>query len=286
MLQYSDTLKFISTHVINRNVINEYIKLCKSGDDVILCIDNTNLNIKSDYPICEKKFYGTNVKCFLFDKNIHKMLKLPNYYFNREIEDFGKIMWYNADYRFYYVKFYFPYYKYYWQLDYDVYCNGDSYKPFFDKYKERNTDLLICNFHGTLKNARWCWTQKIDWLYNNSVDLYGSFFPVCRLENKAISYLYNKRLEQSEKFKSYAGNEGCIWNHCELFVPTELLNGGFKCNTLSEDKVGGDLKGYFQGDKCFRQKDNLLYHPYKGNFIRKNLNILGIKINWLSAVKK
>ncbi len=280
----SDTLKFISTHLINRNIINEYLKLSKSGGDTILCIDNTNLNIQSDSPVCEKEFFGIKVKCFLFDINIHKKLNLPNYYLSEETEDFGKIMWYNADYRFYYVKEYFPDYKYYWQLDYDIYCNGESYKPFFDKYKNRNTHLLICGFRGLLKDSAWCWTHKLDWIYDDKADLYGSFFPVCRLENNAIAYLYKKRLEQAEKFKSYIGCENALWTHCELFVPTELIDGGFKCNAIIEEKI--DLqKGYCQGDECFYTKDNLLYHPYKGIFKRKILKIAGLKFKWLEPVK-
>ena len=75
-----------------------------------------------------------------------------------------------------------------------------------------------------------------------------------------------------------------IWTHCELFVPTELMNGGFKCNAIIEEKI--DLqKGYCQGDECFNKKDNLLYHPYKGIFKRKILNIAGLKFKWLEPVK-
>ncbi len=281
----SDTLKFISTHVINKNIINEYLKLCKSGDDVILCINNSELHIQSDFPVCEKNFYGTKVKCFLFDENIHKKMNLPNYCYSEETDNFGKIQWYNADYHFYYVKEYFPNYKYYWRIEYDVYCNGDSYKPFFDKYKNKSTHLLITNFCGQLKNSEWRWTHNLDWIYDWGGELYGSIFPVCRLENSAITYLYQKRLEQAEKFKSQIGNKNSEWTFCEVFVPSELMNAGFKCNTIGGEKINA-VKQYFQGDECFNTADNLLYHSYKGKYIRKTLKLAGLKIKWKEAVRK
>ena len=283
MNKTSDTLKFISTHIINKNVIDEYKKLCKSGDDVILCIDNTNLNIQYDFPVCEKEFFKTKVKCFLFDINIHKKLNLPNYYFSEETDDFGKIMWYNADYRFYYVREYFPDYKYYWQFDYDIYCNGESYKPFLDKYRDKKSHLLICIFNGTLKNTEF-WTFGLDWIYDDSKELYGGMFQVCRLEKSAISYLYNKRLEHAQIFKKCLSDKNSRWINCELFVPTELMNGGFICNAIVEKKITFN-KHIYVGDECLNKKDDLLYHPYKGEFKRNILNIFGIKLKWLSPCK-
>ncbi len=280
----SDTLKFISTHIINQNVINEYQKLLKSGDDVILCIDNTELKIESDSAICQKEFYNTKVNCFLFDINIHKKLNLPCFYSSFEDENFKKIMWYNGDYRFYYVKQYFPNYKYYWQLDYDVYFNGESYSTFFEKYKNKTTDLLVCHFRGELINSSWCWTKKIGWIYDDSIELYGSFFPVCRLSNQAITYLYNKRICHAKKFKNYVNSPNSAkWLNCEIFTPTELVNGGFKCNTIEEKTI--DLKEYYQNDKCFKSPDNKIYHPYKGEFLRYMFKIPGIKISWKVKIR-
>ena len=141
------TLAFISTHIINQAVISEYKKLSKVENcDCILAIDNSNLKMRTDNPVTEKEFYGTRVNCFFFDKTIHDELNLPWFFENRETNKFAEIMWYNCDYRFYYARKYFPEYEYYWQFEYDIYCNGDSYQPFFDKYSGQKEDLLTLKF--------------------------------------------------------------------------------------------------------------------------------------------
>ena len=141
------TLAFISTHIINRAVISEYKKLSKVDNcDCILAIDNNNLKMHIDNPVTEKEFYGTKVKCFFFDKTIHDELNLPWFIENRKTDKFAEIMWYNSDYRLYYVRKNYPDYDYYWQFEYDIFCNGDSYQSFFNKYSLHTEDLLILEF--------------------------------------------------------------------------------------------------------------------------------------------
>ena len=173
------TLIFISTHIINNAVISEYKKMLKvENADCILAIDNTNLKIPFENRITEKEFFGTQVKCFFFDKDVHNEINLPWFTEKNHTNNFAEVMWHNSDYRFYYVKKYFPDYDYYWQFEYDIYCNGDSYQPFFDKYSDRKEDLLILNFREEKHNGEWFWSyNRTDWLYKDK-KIYGGFFPI------------------------------------------------------------------------------------------------------------
>ena len=156
-------LLFLSTHIINKGIVSEYFKLSKAQEyDCILAIDNSSLRLPFESRICTKTFYDKEVKCFIFDENLHKELNLPNITFNKLNEKFSEIMWYNADYRFYYVKNFFPNYQYYWQFDYDVFCNGNSYSAFLEKYANSKKDLLITHFRPEIKNGKWVWTNNID----------------------------------------------------------------------------------------------------------------------------
>ena len=103
------TLAFFSTHIINRAVISEYIKCSKVTEcDCVLAIDNTKLKIPSETPVAQKEFYGAKVNCFLFDRTIQDQMNLPWFFRNRTTDKFSEVMWYNGDYRFYYVRKYFP----------------------------------------------------------------------------------------------------------------------------------------------------------------------------------
>ena len=104
-----NTLAFISTHIINEAVISEYKKLAASDNiDALLIIDNTNLKIQHNSRIEEQVFFNEKVKCFLMDSALNTELNLTNWYeFGQEVH-FPKSMWYNSDYRFYYVRKYFP----------------------------------------------------------------------------------------------------------------------------------------------------------------------------------
>lgn len=262
MIFKNKTLLFISTHLINQAIILEYKKMLNiKGCDAILVIDNTNLNYQTTSPIVNLEFFREKVKCFLFDENLNKSLKLPMLAAHKENPDFKDVMWANADYRFYYVKKFFPNYDYYWQFDYDVFCNGKSYKSFLEKYNNKKDDLIICAYRKEHHNGDWMWTEKIDWLYKD-VQLYGSFFPACRMSNRAISFLYNKRLKHKTLYKNKDFNTS-VWPLCELFVATELSNNGFICSTIA-DRANISLKQInLNQERIFIYPDNKLYHAVK-----------------------
>ena len=171
------TLVFLSTHVINKAVISEYKKMARGKNyDYILALDNENLKIETDSVIAEKEFFGTKVKCFFYDRKMNDELKLPMCRPNGLSDDFGKVMWNNAEYRFFYLKHYFPDYDFYWQLDWDCYFNGESYDAFFDQYLERNEDLLILDFRKETLNGDWYHANRVEWLYKDKEIKKRKFF--------------------------------------------------------------------------------------------------------------
>lgn len=263
------TLAFISTYVINRAVISEYRKLSKvAGCDCLLVIDNSNLQVPWTSPVMEKEFFNTKVTCFFFDKTLHDALHLPCFVWNRKIGQFSEIMWYNSDYRFYYVRKIFPGYDYYLQFDYDIFCNGDSYQPFFDTYAKQTEDLLVLDFRKEQLNGNWHWSKNVDWNYKD-LPVYGSLFTIVRLTGRAVDFLYGQRLKQKELIENMSGSKNAAWPFCELFVPTELVNNGFTAANMEEKQITWDKEYDLNEARLFEHPDNLLYHPVKGQFIER-----------------
>lgn len=265
-------LVFISTHILNKAVISEYKKMTKNNDiDCILVVDDSNLHLGVNGGVEEIEFLGTRIKCIFFNQDFSNKLNLPNGYEFGEAENFMQVMWHNSDYRFYYAKNILPDYDFYWQIEYDVFCNGDSYSSFFEKYSQSNEDLLICDLREETINGEWYWANGIDWAYKDKI--YGSFFPICRLSSKAINFLYNKRIELFKQYKNLNKNEADYrWLFGELFVPTELINNGFSAKSIDEKYVSHDFwnKEFdLNEDRIFENPDNLLYHPVKGQMVNR-----------------
>ncbi len=229
-----------------------------------MVVDNTDLQlpVSQTSPITYLNLYGINVKCFMFDIKTNELLNLPMLAAHKDNPCFKDVMWANADYRFMYIRKIFPDYDYYWSFDYDIFCNGKSYKPFLRKYNKRKDALVICSFRQESHDSAWCWVKGIDWLYKNQ-QLYGSFFPVCRLSGKAIDFLYRKRLLYAGEYNQIPENR---WPFSELFVPTELMNNGFSCSSIWANTI--HLKNYnLNEDRIFEYPDNKLYHPVKSSNI-------------------
>ena len=270
----NNTVIFFTTHKMNEAIISEFKKICKTdGYDAILCLDNSSnsFSSESDSPIQELEFYGEKYKCFLFDENIHKSMNLPNYTCKKD-QSFKSIMWSNEDYRFYYIRKYFTNYDYYWQTEYDIFCNG-SYKLFFEKYKDDAADLIIqeCALNSEKTIEEWFWYKKTDWIYKNTKK-YRNFFPIERLSARAIDFLYEKRLCHGKIFSQLNDKTDNRWINCEMFVPTELINNGFSYRYFEEYlyyKPEIDLNN----NRIFEKQDNRLYHPIKGNYIERLENL-------------
>ena len=270
------TLVYMRTHVIDKGVISEFLKLKNTcGYDCILLIDNhKELFVpKSEKKyICEKEFFGHKIKCFFTDDILYKdHFNLPYYSEQNDNKDFAKMMWYCADYVFYAVRKFFPDYERYWQFEYDVYCNGDSYKPFLNEYDVKDEELIIARLENCAEMDECFWADKADWVYASNITKYSSFFPIVRISGKAIDFLYNKRLEHLNKFDPH--NALDRWIFCEIFVPTELLNAGFKATSIDNQPMRFVPNYDLNEDRIFENPDNKIYHPVRANFVRTS-NVL------------
>ncbi len=261
------TLAFLQTHIITKGIINEYKKIENSGNvDCILFINNlSNKFDENEELVQEKEFYGEKVKCFFFNDKKLSETGLPCYT-NKSKNDKNGILWYNADYALYIVYKYFPNYEYYWRLEYDDFFNDTTWKAFFEKYENDNTDLIIPDFREA-DNKDWSWQEHSNWVYDG-VKTYRSFFPVVRLSKQAAEKLYNARLEHKEKFKNINLNSGSRWIFCECFVPTEVMKNNLTAKSL-DDAVLLPREIDLNEDRIWQNPDKKLYHPVKGNYVER-----------------
>ncbi|HFU2596660.1 TPA: hypothetical protein ACH5K9_000621 [Campylobacter jejuni] len=262
------TLLFMSTHVINECVIREFHKMQKSGYDCILVVNNESNIIKQqgNY-ILEDTFFDIRVKLLVLDKTIIAKLNLPMYeYFNKNNQSLGKCLWYNSDYFHYVVSYFFPHYDFYWNFSYDVYLNNDNYYKYLKLYENNNEDLLISKYRKVELRSKWCWTNDIEWIYNQNDSLFGSLWTVARMSRQLICFLVTKRIEHGVIFSKT--NSKQKWLLCEIFAPTECIRGGFTAGVLINDKMGpGEID--LNNTRLFDDFDNCLYHPIKGNFLER-----------------
>ena len=272
----NDTLMILGTHFIDENVISEYKKMRDTPNvDCLLAVDNEGYKAAFKNRIENRIFFDVSVRCFFFDLKVHDELELPHFVNNGSPKYFGNIMWLNGDYRFYYVKKFFPNYKYYWLIEYDVFCNAPDYSNFLDKFSNNSSDCLITHLrHEPKETSDWCWVQGIDWVYKDC-ETYGSFLPVVRLSARAVDFLYKRRLEHKE---IYVESNKDKWIFCELFVPTELMNGGFSCENIDEPNITGTW--YLNDSRFFLKQDGKLYHPIK--YVKNKISAMQNQIDDLN----
>lgn len=280
------TLLFMSTHVINECVIREFHKMQKSGYDCILVINNESNIIKQqgNY-ILEDVFFDIRVKLLVLDKTIIAKLNLPMYeYFNKNNQSSGKCLWYNSDYFHYIVLYFFPHYDFYWNFSYDVYLNNDNYYKYLKLYENNDKDLLISKYRKVELRSKWCWTNDIEWIYNQNDSLFGSLWTVVRMSRQLICFLITKRIEHGVIFSKT--NSRQKWLLCEIFAPTECIRGGFTAESLVNIKMETLQEIDLNNTRLFEKFDNCLYHPIKGNFLER-LKLANENINTLKKqIKK
>lgn len=260
----SETLVFLKAHILNRQVINEYRKLAASGYDCILFFDNRY----EEFPVIlgnegSARIFGRWTRYNLIYEQDYLELNLPNYVMYNRCSEFGKVLWYNADYPFYVIRDRYPSYKFYWQLEYDIYFNSENYNNFFSYYVECSQELL---YNYGRSNSSWAWDGHVDWLYDTNSRMM-SFFPLSRLSGDAIDYLYKRRLQTGIEFSKFSSdyNSDKRYPYCELFVPTELTLGGFTCLRLDGHRMAwdpADIADFYRECK-YMNYDGLLYHPVK-----------------------
>ena len=261
-------LVFMRTHILEWYVIFEFDKLRRSmnwGDECILFVDNSKNIIPpdDDSPMKIVNFNGINIKCFLYNEKVHGESNLPYYTGESDNTDFSKLLWYNGDYPFYYIRKNFPHYDYYWCTEYDVFCNGNSYRPFFKKFEKDKSDFISADFrHVDLDNPRWTWSDKTGWMYNRDEN-YGSFFPVVRLSAKALDFLYKRRIEHGDIFEKVKDNPENRWIFCEAFAPSELMKHGYECKLMDTEKLRFSPDNTLNKERIFEFPNYKLYHPVR-----------------------
>ena len=257
------TFAFIKAHKITLGLIDEYLKIKASGIDSIILLDNKNeeYDVK-DNCLQDINYYGVDVPCYFMNFEIYQKHKFPGYYDEKDGDNFNHFMWYNADYPIYLVANLFPDYDYYWQIEYDVYCNGKSYKTFFDEYENNKSDLLICRY-GIASNQWWP-TEKTDWVWSKDIRKCCCILPIMRLSRSAANYLYEKRLEHGEIYKKQMDSEDARWIFCEIFVATEITNSKlFKGAPILNQVITDRPIINLAETRLYLMPDNKLYHPVK-----------------------
>lgn len=90
--------------------------------------------------------------------------------------------------------------------------------------------------------------------------------------NGDYRFYYIRKLEHGKIFSQLNDKTDNRWIHCEMFVPTELINNSFSHRYFEEYlyyKPEIDLNN----DRVFEKQNGRLYHPIKGNYIER-LNVL------------
>ncbi len=260
------TLVFLKTHFINDFVLSELekIRACDTDNQKTVLFIHNHLNFlkteKNGKQILN--FNNKEQECFIFDENLFSEFKLPVYSDKLNNISFSRMMWYCCDYPFYIMQKYYPDYDYYWQIESDVYCNGESYKPFFEKFENDTNDLLVTNCikidNFKLPNGQ---KQSDEWVYTTPKRAVGMFMVV-RMSNRAASLCYRRRLEHAELFEKVKDDANNKWVYCEYFCATECLNQGYTCDSVKESNLRF-LPEYDIKKDIPKQYDNMLYHPIK-----------------------
>jgi hypothetical protein len=169
-----------------------------------------------------------------------------------------------------------PGYEHYWNIEYDVYFNGD-WNIFFEEFETVNADFISSHIEPFNRRPMWYWwnTLALKTVSVDGINLLKSFNPVYRISNSALNFL--------DAFLS-KGNSG----HHEVLIPTILNHHGFSlldmggCGDFTADFL---LNRYYRSSITMddyysistmryrpmftrteiekRMEDNKLYHPVK-----------------------
>lgn len=173
------------------------------------------------------------------------------------------------------LKFYLehPQYRYYWNIEDDVYFNG-KWETFFDYFSQENivSDFLSCNVNDYNDQSLWYWWNTIAHPFKEiaQISKVRSFNPIFRISNRALKFLHEELSE-----------EWC--GHHEVLIPTLLKNAGFIINDfggtgkyvlpecrnkfyISSPEDEGLSSGTMRFRPVIRKEEiseELLYHPVK-----------------------
>ena len=191
----------LSSHLINEYIILGYNKLRKAAEnnmDIFLLIEFDD----NGFSIPESIQYFPFTIDTLSELNYVPIAEtiLPG------SNHFQVFQFYRAN----------PHYDYYWNIEYDVFFNGD-WKILFDRFKDVNSDFISSHLERYPQATGWMWWDS---LQLTTIDIpisqyIKSFNPIYRISNRAMKYL--------ERILS-EGNSG----HHEVLIPTVLNHAGYK----------------------------------------------------------
>lgn len=155
-----------------------------------------------------------------------------------------------------------PEYDYYWNIEYDVYFNGD-WHCLFSAYEFINTDFITSHiaYYSDLPSWMWWSSMQLTTLSIPQADFVRSFNPIYRISNRALKRLNEVLKEQ---------NAG----HHEVLIPTVLHNTGYTIGDLGyfyspgidDNDANCSMRFRPVHDRMEIERkgiDNLLYHPVK-----------------------
>jgi hypothetical protein len=172
-------------------------------------------------------------------------------------------VWWNGDYPLYVAYLKYPAYRFYWMIEYDVLINYSDYNEFFAKFESIELDLIGSPLY--IGAEGWAWYAAAARMF---AEVWGMFFPMMRLSNRAVSYALCRRLIRSHQYREAAPAER-IWPHCEAWLASELCgNGAFTwadMNSLGTTyyqwlhEYGS--RPHLLEDLAARPEDGRIYHP-------------------------
>ena len=242
------------------------------GIDCVLLIQNDKNIIEDNGKIlqekeCELCGQKLKFKYCVYTKNFLKELKLPFFAYYDKNADYNTTLWFNSDYISYMMRKLLPYYKFYFYIEYDCFFNGD-YKDFFKLFENDDTDLFLAHYRKEAENSKWCWTFDTAWVYEPK-EWYGCFFPLYRISGETLDKLYLRKIELGKIYSQINLSKiKAQWLLCEIFIASEANKLGFSVKAMPNNKTGLNEID-LNTTRLFTFPDNQMYHPVKGNFLKR-----------------
>lgn len=243
-----ETVILFSSHIVNNETINRYLKIREGIPQNIKIVWCLNKREGEVYTLPK------DIEVFEFTKEDFQYL--PYTVFSEDI-------WFNAN--LIMMLFYLqnPRYDFYWFIEYDVIFTG-SWDLLFCAFADTKSDLISSHVERySNANTSWQWWDVIE-LKDKVIPIENrlkSFNPVYRLSHRALSFLH----ECLSK-----GNAG----YYEVLMPTILYDGGFTLEDFGGTgdfvKPGNRNRFYIQG--TYTNYGTMRYFP---NYSREEINALG-----------
>ena len=168
----------------------------------------------------------------------------------------GSVQWYSGDVPLYMFYAQHPDYDYYVQMEYDVNIHIDL-DALIERLHADQVDVLSLTNRENIENWYWRSTCLAEY---RAEDVRHHIICFSAFSNKGLVTLYEKRLEQADRYKSGKLKQ---WPYCEGYVPSEALRQGLNVAELSQY---GDVEAYdwwppFVESDLKNLQSNAFVHP-------------------------